>query len=219
MFTVVFILLCYTVFPDSIYDEGTILSWDDTNLQFHKFFQPDELGRTVEMVFVNKLSGKQIFYTGVRGDGEGIYWIKDEKTKKIISQKNSRYNPGIWWHGGDIAAITRSGNASHSEVVFYDFSYNTTAEALGPNYVIDADKHLIVYILLERIIVLDLTNSETILDIDFYKAINAEHAIDYSIFGRIRPDIKIDDNKLVLGYSFNDNGKKIEGNMIYEFNR
>jgi hypothetical protein len=220
LFTSIFILVCYTVFSDEpVYDKGTILSWDDTNLQFYKDFLLDELGRTAEMIFVNKISGRQIFYTGVATGGEGVYWIKDGEMKKEISKRYNRYFPSILWHGADIAEIMSSGNSSMYELVFYDFTYNTTTEVVGPHYVVDADKHLVVCTVLERVMVLDLRNSEIVLNIDFYEAVNAEHPIDYHTYTTIRPDIGIDSNRLIINYNFNYDGKEIKDTKIYEFNR
>jgi hypothetical protein len=194
-----------------VLDEGIILSSDNINLRFHKYYST-ELDITIEKVFMNKISGKQIFYTGVPNDGEGIYWVINNGIKKIINNRNDRYSPIIFWHGEYIVEIFNSGNVSSYSVIYYNFLSDTIVEVLEPYYV-DSKKYLAVSKTLERIILYDLLNGKILINNDIYADIGIEYNTLFSF------EIILEYNKMIINYTLNNNGIYKQGNVIYTFQR
>jgi hypothetical protein len=194
-------------------DWGVILSKDDTNLQFHKYIKPDELGETTEKVFTNSISGNEIYYTGIDGSGEGFYWIKDGTQKIEIWKKNIKQDAVIYWHGKDIAAIFFSGNFTARAIAYYDFKFKTNTIVGEPRFV-DPERHLVVSILYwqegHEINLIDLENSKIIKSINFFGDTNFEptNSIGY--------EVELNDDEMIIYYNFY-NG--IEGVKKYNYNR
>jgi hypothetical protein len=194
-----------------VQDEGIILSSDNINLRFHKYYST-ELDITVEKVFMNKISGKQIFYTGVPNSGEGIYWVINNGIKKIINNRNDRYFPKIFWHGEYIVEIFNSGNVSFYSVIYYNFLSDTIVEVLEP-YCVDSKKYLAIGKFLERIILYDLLDGKILIDNDIYADIGIEYNTPFSF------EIILEDNRMIINYTLNNNGIYKQGNVIYTFQR
>lgn len=204
-----------TIFCDeSILDRGVVLSKGSGNLRFHEYFT-GQLSEAVEMVFTNKLSGKEIYYTGVDIGGDGIYWIKDGQEKKEIQRVFTKYLPSVRWYGENIAEMFGYGNLSNLTMVYYNFRHGTITEVYMPVFV-DANSRLVVGSIFDELVLVNLDNGGIIRRMNIFTDINIERN------KLIRYNFKIENNKIIINYQVygdNDTMEINQGTITYEFTR
>jgi hypothetical protein len=167
------------------------------------------------MLFTNNISGNKIFYSGINGPGEGVYWVIDGTEKVELFNKNVRQDAMVYWYGEDIVAIFAYGNISVRGIAYYDFKFKTVTFVDDPEYV-DIERHLVVntYDVYEggrEINIIDLGKSRVIKNINFFED------SDYEPTTAIGFNFELNDNEIIISYHFAFTG--VKGVRIYNYSR
>ncbi|GHV10402.1 hypothetical protein FACS189485_23480 [Spirochaetia bacterium] len=202
----VFLLLSYSIFAEDNVEVDNGILVDVLNNE------PRGLGNIIEMKFLNKISGQEIYYTGKDSWGDGIFWIKINGERVDIIETYIRYQPMVKWHGLYIVEIFIPTGSPFSHSFFYDFRNNMVSPRIDLAIYYDTDKDYIIALLDGRLGVYDFKNMRIA---NVYECEEEFEALYLLVFGEY--EIKIVENKLYFSFVINTREINLEGNYVFEY--
>ncbi|GHT70494.1 hypothetical protein FACS1894110_22120 [Spirochaetia bacterium] len=202
----VFLLLSYSIFAEDTVEVDNGILVDVLN------DEPMGLGKIIEMKFLNKISGQEIYYTGKDSWGDGIFWIKINGERVDIIETYIRYQPMVKWHGLYIVEIFIPTGSPFRHSFFYDCRNNMVSPRIDFPIYYDTDKDYIIALLDGGLGVYDFKNMRIA---NVYECEEEFETLYLLVFGEY--EIKIVENKLYFSFVINTRNINLEGNYVFEY--
>jgi hypothetical protein len=189
---------------------GTLIGPEDILNIDNNAIEWDEI---VEIIFVNHISGNEIYYTGAYYRGEGIFWINSHGNKAEILKTSVRYGPMVKWHGNNIAEIYIPTGSPFRHSYFYDFRDNTLSPPISFPIYYDIENDYIIAVRDGGLDLYDFKNAAIRKNYDFEDNISALYLL---IFGDY--ELVIENKRLYFRFKIHTRDMDMEREYIFDYN-
>jgi hypothetical protein len=205
-----FIIISSIFSQESEIDTGTLIGPENILIINNNSIEWDEI---VEILFVNPISGNEIYYTGAYYRGEGIFWINSNGNKAEILKTYIRYGPMVKWHGNNIVEIYIPIGSPFRHSYFYDFRDDTLSPPVNFPIYYDIENDYIIAVRDGGLDLYDLKNIVIRKKYDFEENISALYLLVFSDY-----ELVIENKRLYFKFKIHTRDMDIEQEYIFDYN-